>query len=230
MEDKFFSKIKHSTMQKTPQFYEFLRYVFGAVFVGKDVVGAIKEIPLNSKIINLGSGAKKVRKDVINVDIFPSARVDVVADAKNLPFANDSMDAAIAEQLLEHVSDPQKVVDEIYRVLKPGGTVYISTPFMIGYHSMPNDYYRWTLDGLKELMKNFKESESGMRCGPTSALVAILSEWLASFLSFGIKFLYQIFLPVFILVLAPLKILDFFIYRYKSFDKIALAFYFVGKK
>lgn len=217
-------------MKKWPALYEFLRYVFGAVFVGENVKSVIKGLPSGSLIINLGSGAKKIREDIVNVDIFSSKRVDVVADAHALPFADNSADAIITEQLLEHVANPQKVVGEIYRVLKPGGAVYVSVPFIIGYHSMPCDYYRWTLSGVKELMKDFQEIKSGTRCGPTSALAAILSEWLASFLSFGIRQIYQIALPIFMIVLSPFKILDFFIYRYKTFDNIALAFYYIGKK
>lgn len=230
MGDKLISQIKCRLIQKTPVFYEFLRYTLGAVFVGKDVKDVVKKMPSGSLIINLGSGAKRIGDGVKNIDIAPSKRVDIVADARKLSFEDESVDLVIAEQLLEHVSDPQVILKEACRVLRPGGMIYISTPFILGYHSMPGDYYRWTLEGLRELLKDFKEVESGMRCGPTSALVAVLSEWLASFFSFGIRPVHQIFLPIFMLVLAPLKILDFFIYKYRTFENIALAFYYIGRK
>lgn len=230
MQIEFYSRIKFYIMARYPTFYEILRYTLGAVYVGKTARFIIKNLPENTVVINLGSGAKRIGKRVINVDIFPAKNVDIVADARALPFEDDSVDAVISEQLFEHVRDPQNIVKEIYRVLRPGGLVFVTTPFIIGYHSMPNDYYRWTLQGLRELMKDFKENESGTSCGPTSALVVILNEWIASFFSFGIKPLYYSLFFVFMIILAPLKILDFFVYKYKTFDNIALAFYYIGKK
>ena len=71
-------------------------------------------------IINLGSGPAILnnRRDIINIDIFAFNQVDIVADAFNLPIKDQSVDVVINTAMIEHVSDPSKIVNEIYRILK----------------------------------------------------------------------------------------------------------------
>jgi len=61
-------------------------------------------------------------------------------------------DVVIAEQVLEHVPDPQRAVDNMYRMLRPGGVLLITTPFMIKGHPSPYDFSRWTADGIRGLL------------------------------------------------------------------------------
>ena len=226
--DSFILKLKNF-LKKNPKFFLFLYYTMG-IFVGKSAQKSITHLPEGSVIINLGAGVKKVRKDVINVDLTSYAGVDVVADVCQLPFENNYADAVIAECLLEHVQDPIAAVREIHRILKPGGMVYISTPFIVGFHSSPGDYQRWTTSGLRQLLKDFKEEELGIAVGPTNAMTYILREWLALVLSFNFDFLQQIFTLFFMVIFAPLNLLDFIFSRYESAEKIAHIFYFIGTK
>ena len=70
------------------------------------------------------------------VDIEPGPGVDLVADAHDMHMVRDnSVDCVVCVSTLEHVRHPEKVVAEIYRILKPGGIVYINVPFMS--HSTP---------------------------------------------------------------------------------------------
>lgn len=226
--DSFILKLKNF-LKKNPKLFLFLYYTMG-IFVGKSAQKSITHLPEGSVIINLGAGVKKVRKDVINVDITSYAGVDVVADVCQLPFENNYTDAVIAECLLEHVQDPIAAVREIHRILKPGGMVYISTPFIVGFHSSPGDYQRWTTSGLRQLLKDFKEEELGIAVGPTNAMTYILREWLAMALSFNFDFLQQILTLFFMVIFAPLNLLDFIFARYESAEKIAHIFYFIGTK
>ncbi len=87
---------------------------------------------------------------------------DIVGDVHDLPLENNSVDAIICIALLEHVEEPQKAVKEMYRVLKPGGYLYIYVPFLYYYHPMPGyygDFYRFTIDGLKYMTRDFKSVE-----------------------------------------------------------------------
>lgn len=226
--DGFILKLKNF-LKKYPSFFLFLYYTMG-IFVGKSAKKSIAHLPVGSVIINLGAGVKKVREDVINVDVSPYAGVDVVADVCQLPFEDNYADAIISECLLEHVKDPIVAVKEMYRVLKPDGMVYISTPFIVGFHSSPGDYQRWTASGLRELLKDFKEEELGIAAGPTNAMTYILREWLAMALSFNFDFLQQILTLFFMVIFAPLNLLDFIFARYESAKKIAHIFYFIGIK
>ena len=72
--------------------------------------------------------------ELVETDVYIGPRTQVVCDGHQLPFAEGSFDAVVAQAVLEHVLDPQRVVAEIHRVLKPGGLVYAETPFMAQVH------------------------------------------------------------------------------------------------
>jgi len=91
----------------------------------------------------------------INLDVAPSAGVDIVANAARLPFEPSSCDLIACLALLEHVTDPEKVVGEIYRVLKPGGEVQVVVPFCHPYHAYPADYWRFSRERLQNMFTTF---------------------------------------------------------------------------
>lgn len=97
------------------------------------------------------------------LDKVPDYHPDIVGDIHDLPLEDNSVDAIICIAILEHVEEPQKAVKEMYRVLKPGGYCYIYVPFLYYYHPMPGyygDFYRFTIDGLRYMTRDFKEVET----------------------------------------------------------------------
>lgn len=95
-------------------------------------------------------------------DPVPKYNPDIVGDIHALPFADNSQEALICIAVLEHVKHPFKAVDEMYRVLKPGGHCFVYVPFLFYYHPMKgyyDDYWRFTYDGLVELFKGFRNVE-----------------------------------------------------------------------
>lgn len=216
--------------KKYPMIFNFFFYTFGASVVGRGPREIIRKMGEGKLILNLGSGIRKVRKDVVNIDFYPFNGVDILADLCQLPFKDNSVDAIVNEFVLEHVKNPQAIISEMRRVLKPGGLIYVSVPFLISFHSSPDDYYRWTKNGLRELMKDFLEEDLGVRSGPTSAMVSVVIGWLATVLSFGSKKLYQILSMFLMIVTSPFKILDYVIYKLPNAEDMALGFYFIGKK
>ncbi len=216
-------------VKRSPKLFHFLNNILGVYLMSaRKVIG---RLPKNCLIINLGSGSEILREDVINVDYEPYPGVKIVGDAQYLPLADSSVDALAAESLLEHVRDPKLVIEEIYRVLKPGGLVYLTVPFIIGFHSSPEDYWRWTSQGLHHfLAEKFHEENIGIAVGPTAAFTYILREWLATLLSFNSNFVHQILVLIFMVLFAPLNLLDYFLANYKSAKNIAHIFYFIGVK
>lgn len=151
----------------------------------------------NAVIINVGSAWIRVHKQVLNLDLFMEAEVDIQGDVLSLPFKDASIDAIVCTGVLEHVSDAYLAAKEIYRVMKPQGEVYVELPWMQGIHASPNDFQRWTPEGYKKLFKDFEIKYVKVATGPASALAWMLQETLALLFSFRNETLYKIGLRVF---------------------------------
>ena len=78
-----------------------------------------------------------------------AARPDIFADASRLALADASVDAVLCLEVLEHVRDYVAALEQFARVLKPGGTLLLSMPFMYPVHDAPHDYQRLTVYGLR---------------------------------------------------------------------------------
>jgi SAM-dependent methyltransferase len=114
---------------------------------------------------------KRPELELIETDVYIGPRTQVVCDAHRLPFADGCFDGVIAQAVLEHVLDPQLVVAEIHRVLKPNGLVYAETPFMQQVHEGAFDITRFTMVGHRRLFRWFDELDAGVVCGPATALI-----------------------------------------------------------
>ena len=108
---------------------------------------------------------------VIGFDIYASPLVQFIADAHQIPLANESIDCVVIQVVLEHVLDPSQVVSEIYRVLKPNGLVYAETPFLQQINEGAYDFTRFTESGHRYLFKNFQLIKSGATEGPGTQLL-----------------------------------------------------------
>lgn len=82
--------------------------------------------------------------DVVCVNCRAEKGTDVVADAADLPFRDNSFDVVLCSEVLEHVPKPRKVLSESYRVLRPGGSLLVCVPFLYHIHGDPQDYGRYT--------------------------------------------------------------------------------------
>lgn len=91
------------------------------------------------------------------VDIQPSFRPTIVADAHAIPIANERFDLILLTEVLEHCYAPQKAVNEIHRILKRGGFLILSVPLIHELHASPNDYYRFTDSALEYLLRDFSK-------------------------------------------------------------------------
>ena len=87
---------------------------------------------------------------------------DIVGDIHNLAFPDNSLEAVICLAVLEHVENPIKAASELFRVLKPGGFLYVYVPFLYYYHAEKGyygDYWRFTPDSLRYIFKGFSSIE-----------------------------------------------------------------------
>jgi len=180
-------------------------------------------------IVNIGSSSKKI-PGVYNLDIAYYPNIDIVADAHELPFKDGSLDAVVIKNVFEHLRDPAKVRKELQRVVKEGGRIYAKVPFMQPFHAVPDDYQRYSINGLYEFFKDFKIVEEGISVGPSSALAWFLREYLAILFSFNSRRAYQVMRAIFSYFTAPMKYFDVFFRRRKEAHRLASAFYLILEK
>ena len=96
---------------------------------------------------------KCTRYSVLDIKTYEG--VDYLVDIHNAGIKSNTFDTIIATEVLEHLYNPFKAVDEIYRILKPNGYLIATTRFIYPYHGEPDDYFRFTEFGLKKLFSNF---------------------------------------------------------------------------
>ena len=159
-----------------------------------------------------------------SIDVYLSQNITVIADAHYLPFENEAFDFVIIQAVLEHVINPNRVVDEIYRVLANNGMVYAETPFMQCVHEGPYDFTRFSHSGHRWLFKKFKEVYSGAHHGAFSSSLFILSYAIS-----GLMRNKAIGILIRILFTRLSKFLDY-INDNKSNIDIACGTYFLGIK
>jgi SAM-dependent methyltransferase len=137
----------------------------------------------------LGVGGGPVRDfDSVNLNIGPWENVEIVGDAHNLPYLDNVVENISCLAVLEHLERPNLAIEEMYRVLKPGGLILIEVPGLQPYHGYPHHYQNYTITGLELAMKNigFTLISSGPSMGPTSAMVSLFSEYLRQYMPLGI--------------------------------------------
>jgi SAM-dependent methyltransferase len=78
--------------------------------------------------------------------------VDVWGDGHKLPFRSGRFDTVLCLEMLEHVPDPDAVMAEIARTLRPGGKLLLTVPFVAPMHALPYDFYRYTRHGIEALV------------------------------------------------------------------------------
>jgi SAM-dependent methyltransferase/uncharacterized protein YbaR (Trm112 family) len=133
---------------------------------------AIVEQPAGALCLSVGGGPGRAHPKLVNLNIGLFPNVDVVADAYELPYADESVDAIYCEAVLEHLEYPDRAVAEMWRVLKTGGQVFAATPFLQMYHGYPDHYQNFTLSGHRRLFERagFTVVSCGPCVGPTVAL------------------------------------------------------------
>ena len=92
----------------------------------------------------------------VALDIRRGIGVQIIGDTQALGIADATFDVVLCTEVLEHLPEPQQAVDEMFRVLKPGGQLLLTTRFLFPIHDAPHDYFRYTKYGLRHLLRRFE--------------------------------------------------------------------------
>ena len=107
-------------------------------------------MPYKSLVLAPPSRATKYIGLDLNNNIYQ--KPDLEWDGKTIPFTDDFIDCVMATEVFEHCPQPQAVMSEIHRVLKPNGFLFFTVPFLWPLHDVPHDEYRCTPFALRRLL------------------------------------------------------------------------------
>lgn len=118
---------------------------------------------LRGQLLDVGCGTKPYRalfavERYVGLDIDSEttrrqATADVLYPGGRFPFDDASFDAVLCNQVLEHIFEPDDFLQEIRRVLRPGGRLLLTVPFVWDEHEQPFDYARYSTFGLRALLQ-----------------------------------------------------------------------------
>lgn len=134
-----------------------------------------------AKVLNVGAGGDVAAQlmalgvQARSLDVDPRRHPDILASIEAMnEVGNATTDAVFCLEVLEHVQRPDAAIAEIRRVLRPGGLLIGSSPFLLGIHDAPGDYYRFTRHGLQLLLAGFEELKLKERNGYFSAAAVLI--------------------------------------------------------
>jgi SAM-dependent methyltransferase len=125
------------------------------------------QIPENAVVLTIGSGgvinellysySENNSFNVNSFDIDQGRKPDIVGDICTHEFDSNYFDYIVICEVLEHVHSPHLAISNLFKTLKPGGKLILTTPFTLPIHEAPRDYYRYTKYGLEFLLREFSE-------------------------------------------------------------------------
>jgi SAM-dependent methyltransferase len=166
------------------------------------------------------------------LDLVASPDVTCAGSAKQLPFAANMFILVITQQTLEHVQSPYQAVREMHRVMKKGGLLYCQVPFTIGYHPGPTDFWRFSREGIRELVEQacFVCEEVSIAVGPGTGFYRIAVEFFSVLSTILSQRLYYVTKAVVAVAFFPLKWMDTLLSGSSQADRIAGGYYVVARK
>ncbi len=186
---------------------------------------------LHGVVLNAGCGWRDLSHlidgTLVNQDLRYAdekrTNVDIFSPLHEIPRPEGTFDCILCLAVLEHVANPVEVMAELFRVVKPGGVVIASVPFLQPEHKVPTDFQRYTKDGLTLLFVNtgFSVEEVRPLFSVYHTLHWIVYEWLKLRRNLFYKLLRLLLLPPLVLAARRSTLVS---------DKVASAFRVVARK
>ena len=156
-----------------------------------NVDNALAEINFHGRVIDVGGRKADKRGQFLQpenqvekweyVNINPDNKPDYLCSAENIPVGDAIYDIALLSEVLEHLERPEGVIDEITRILRTGGILYITVPFMFHEHGSPYDFQRWTRFKIEKLFVEKGYKIESLK--PLGGVISILYDNIKIYLS-----------------------------------------------
>ncbi len=135
------------------------------------VVEQARLMPVGARVLDVGAGDAPYRElfdeqeyvTLDHSDTPHSGAVDIYGSADAIPVDDQTFDAILCTQVLEHVAQPLDATREFARVLRPSGVAIVTVPFLWEEHETPHDYYRYTRYGIEHVMRSAGFSDVEVR-------------------------------------------------------------------
>jgi SAM-dependent methyltransferase len=133
------------------------------IWLEREMAAFAARIPQGALVLDAGAGHQPYRHHFAHCQYEaadfeavnkPYAKSTYVCDLSRIPVEDGRFDAIIFSQVMEHLPDPLLVLNELRRVLKPGGVMFYSGPLWFEEHEAPYDFYRYTSFALRHLFQN----------------------------------------------------------------------------
>ena len=195
---------------------------------------------INGKLLDFGCGHKPYESlfnviEYVGLDIeksgYPNQKsANVFYDGKKIPFNDNTFDSVLASEVFEHIFNPDEVLLELNRVLKKGGNILITVPFVWFEHEIPYDFARYSSFGIEHLLR-----KNGFQIVKTEKTTNYLESVIQLFIAyiFNIVFPKNIYIQYLLhfLITSPLLIiLLLFSKLFPSSDKLYCNLVIVAKK
>ena len=202
--------------------------------ISKFILSDLKELKTKDKKFDalfVGSGGalerlikQKFKFNLVTIDVDSKRNPDLVMSVSEMKFKDNKFDIIFILEVLEHVDKPFEASSELFRVLKPGGTLLLSTPFTFGIHDAPYDYWRFTKYGLKNLFSRFNNVLIKERSGFLLTISTLLVRLIISD-----SYFHKALGSIFSLLLIPLIPLMNFVDKFLP-NPISSGYYLKAKK
>lgn len=165
-------------------------------YIRTSIFNALKEVlpTLKGNLLDIGCGKMPYKHYIlenskvgsyIGLDIESAFEYDTTVkpdfrwDGTTIPFENNTFNCAFGTEVLEHCPEPEIVLKEVFRVLKPEGIFFFTVPFLWNLHEVPHDEYRFTPFSLERHLNNagFKDIQLKATGGWHASMAQMLGLW-----------------------------------------------------
>jgi ubiquinone/menaquinone biosynthesis C-methylase UbiE len=137
----------------------------GRWYVNRHVTELARRLVPGTKILDAGAGEcvykpffshceYKAIDLAVGENRWDYSHLDYVGPLHEMPIPDETFDAVLCTQVMEHLEWPRESVREMFRVLKAGGKLYITVPMAHSEHQVPYDFFRYTSFGLRSVCKH----------------------------------------------------------------------------